>query len=232
MEEEGEPLIANVRAAAERALEFVEEGMVVGLGSGRAAEAFLRALAKRVRNGMRVRGVPTSRRTEDLARALGITLTTLTKAGAVDVAVDGADEVDPGLDLIKGYGGAMLREKIVAASATRRVIVVDEAKLVPVLGTRGRLPIEVVPLGLPLYQRRLNDLGYSAALKSAGSSRCVTDNGNYILECAVSPISDPQALEDGLRAIPGVVASGLFIAMADVVLIQSGDTVQIRLRSD
>ncbi|UCE86104.1 MAG: ribose 5-phosphate isomerase A, partial [Deltaproteobacteria bacterium] len=150
--------------AAERALEFVEDGNVVGLGTGRAASAFVRALGERIKAGLRVRGIATSLATEQLASGLGIPLVQLDEVDALDVTIDGADEVDPALDLIKGYGGALVREKIVAAASRRLVILVGPEKLVPVLGTRGRVPIEVVPFGASQCARRLGALGFEVAL--------------------------------------------------------------------
>lgn len=205
--------------------------MIVGLGSGHAAETFLQLLADRVARGLRVQGVPTSRRTTELAAAVGVSVISLEAAGNIDVMIDGADEVDPKLDVIKGYGGALLREKIVAASSARRVIIVDESKLVPRLGSRGRLPVEIVPFGLPLCHRRLAELGCPPMIRTTADGYFVTDSGNYILDCAVSDIRNPSLLDERICAIPGVVTSGLFIGMADVVLIQSGDSVETRRRA-
>ena len=204
--------------------------MIVGLGSGHAAETFLRLLADRVALGLLVRGVSTSRRTTELAAAVGISVISLEAAGTIDVMIDGADEVDSQIDLIKGYGGALLREKIVAASSARRVIVVDESKLVPRLGSRGRLPVEIVPFGLTLCRRLLTELGCPPTIRTAANGNCVTDGGNYILDCAVSEILDPRLLDDQIRSVPGVVTSGLFIGMAEIVLIQAGDSVETRRR--
>src|SRR3990170_5678894 len=150
---------AEQASIATRAIEFVKERDVVGLGTGRAATAFVHALGAAVKEGLRVRGVPTSQVTADLATQLGIPLERLDDVGQIDVTFDGADEVDPQLNLIKGYGGAMVREKIVAASSRRFVTLVGAEKLVPVLGSRGILPVEVVPFGLPLCRRRLTKLG-------------------------------------------------------------------------
>jgi ribose 5-phosphate isomerase A len=212
------------------ALDFVHDGQVIGLGTGRAATAFVHALGARVASGLRVQGVPTSEETAQLARRLAIPLVTLDEIEEIDVTFDGADEVDPNLDLIKGYGGALVREKIVAASSRRRVMLVGVEKLVPVLGSRGKLPVEVLPFGLPLCRRRLRDLGLTPELRSVEGRAFVTDNGNHILDCRLAPIGDPPALERSIRAIPGVVGSGLFLGMADVVLIQDGDAVQVRER--
>jgi ribose 5-phosphate isomerase A len=213
---------------SERALALIQDGFVVGLGTGRAATAFIRALGERVRAGLRIRGVPTSQGSADLARDLGIPLTTLDQVEQLDIDVDGADEVDPQLNLIKGLGGALVREKIVAASARQLVILVGPEKVVSVLGARGTLPVEVVPYGLPLCRRRLSDLGCPPVLRQVDGKPFVSDNGNNILDCRVQAIANPAELEATIRAIPGVVGTGLFLGMADVVLIQDGEGVQER----
>jgi len=219
-------------SVATRALELVKDGDVVGMGTGRAATAFIHALGSAVKSGLRVRGVPTSQVTAGLATQLGIPLATLDEVGQIDVTFDGADEVDPRLDLIKGYGGAMVREKIVAASSRRFVILVGVEKLVPVLGSRGILPVEVVPFGLPLCRRRLTELGCQPAVRLVNGRAYVTDNGNQILDCAISPIQDPTAFEQAIVSIPGVVGTGLFIGMADTVLVQDGEAVVVQHRAD
>jgi ribose 5-phosphate isomerase A len=209
-------------ALAEEAMRYVAPGNVVGLGTGRAATAFIEALAVRVRAGLDIRGVPTSRGTAELARRLGIPLTSLDDAD-VDVAVDGADEVDPHLDLMKGYGGALLREKVVAAAARRFVVLVGREKLVPALGSHGRLPVEIVGFAAGPCRRRLTALGYPPRLRANGSEPIVTDNGNLILDCQVGPLPDPPAVDAVIRAIPGVVGTGLFLGMAHVVLVRERD---------
>jgi ribose 5-phosphate isomerase A len=207
----------------QRALELVPNQACVGLGSGRAAQEFVRRLGERVRAGrLQVRGVPTSQKTAELADAVGIPLVTLAEPGTLELTVDGADEVDPNLDLIKGYGRALVREKVVAQSSRQLVILVGQEKLVPQLGMRGKLPVEVLPFALPLCETRLRELGCEPALWADGSRILTTDNANYILDCSVGPIADPAQLENDIRAIPGVVGTGLFLKMADVVLI--GDT--------
>jgi len=204
----------------ERALELVANDSRLGLGSGHAAKAFIRALGERVRSGLlRAHGVPTSEETASLARKEGIPLLTLAEAGILDLCVDGADEVDPQLDLIKGYGRDLVREKIVAASSRRLVILVGDEKLVSQLGTHGKLPVEVVPFGLPLCERRLGELGCQPIPYFQRGSLFVTDNGNHILDCQIDPISDATRLEMDIRAIPGVVGTGLFLEMADTVLV-------------
>lgn len=217
---------------AEMALDFVTEGAVLGLGSGRAAEAFVRTLGTRVRSGLRVRGIPTSQATARLAVEVGIPLTSLDDVTAIDVTIDGADEVDPQLNLIKGYGGALVREKIVAAASRRLVILVGSEKLVPTLGARGVLPVEVVPFGTAPCSRRLTELGHPPTLRMRDSRPFVTDNGNHILDCAVTAIRDPAQLERDIRSLPGVVGTGLFIGMADAVLVQDGDSVHVRRRTN
>lgn len=212
---------------SEQALAEIAEGSVVGLGTGRAATAFVRALGERVRSGFPVRGVATSESTAALAREQGIEVVGIDDVEAIDVTVDGADEVDPRLDLIKGYGGAMLREKIVAAASKRRIILVGAEKLVPVLGSRGRLPVEVVAFGHGVCARRLAEWGYPAVLRVSEGRPFQTDNGNLVLDCAVGPIADAAALDARLRALPGVVATGLFPGMADLVLVQEPNDVRV-----
>lgn len=213
----------------ERALELVPNGSRIGLGSGRAAQAFVKALGDRLRKGsFRVQGVPTSEETARLARQEDIPLLTLAEAGILELTVDGADEVDGNLDLIKGYGRALIREKIVAASSRRLVILVGDEKLVSQLGTRGKLPVEVTPFALPLCERKLSELGCRPILYRQGDSPFVTDNGNHILDCQIEPISDALRLETDIRAIPGVVGTGLFLGMAETVLVGDQDTFQLR----
>ena len=212
----------------ERALAFIPREGAIGLGSGRAAWAFIGLLGERIQAGeFRVRGVPTSEDTARIAKDHGVPLASLAEAGELAVTVDGADEVDPHLDLIKGYGHALVREKIVAASSRKLVILVGEEKLVPQLGTRGRLPVEVVPFAVPLCEKRLAALGLAPAIWESSGQPALTDNGNNILNCATGPIADPEQLEAAIRAIPGVVGTGLFLRMADVVLV--GDRKDFRI---
>jgi ribose 5-phosphate isomerase A len=212
----------------ERALELVPNDSRIGLGSGRASQAFVKALGERVRaGGLRVHGVPTSEETASLARREGIPLLTLAESDILDLTVDGADEVDQNLDLIKGYGRALVREKIVAASSRRLIILVGDEKLVPRLGTRGKLPVEVTPFALPLCERRLAALGCQPVPFRQGESLFVTDNGNHIVDCQIKPIPDAVRLELDIRAIPGVVGTGLFLGMADTVLIGDRDTFRL-----
>ena len=216
---------------AEKALEMIADNAIVGLGTGRAASAFIRALGQKVQGGLRVRGVPTSNDSAALAKEVGIPLTTLEEIESIDITVDGADEVDPRLNLIKGLGGALMREKIVAAASQKLVILVGDEKLSPLLGSRGVLPVEVVPFGFALVRRRLAAMGYPAEPRMKDGKLFVTDNGNHILDCKVSPMPDPAWNERDLREVPGVAGTGLFLNMAHAVLIQHGDNVEIRERT-
>jgi ribose 5-phosphate isomerase A len=202
----------------------------VGLGSGRAAAAFVRALAAEARRGRRIRGVATSEATAALARDLGLELVGL-DAAPLDLTVDGADEVDPALDLIKGYGGALARERIVAAASRRQVILVTPEKLVRRLGSRGRLPVEILPFARALAERRLAALGCAPGRREAAGAPFVTDNGNWILDCAIAPLDDPAALDRDIRRIPGVVDTGFFLGTAERVLVADGDGVRVLARS-
>jgi len=213
---------AGAAALAAEALRHVANGQVLGLGTGQAASAFVRALGQRVAGGLDVRGVPTSEATVALARGLGIKLVTPDDVATIDLAVDGADEVDPRANLIKGYGGALVREKVVASLARRFLVLVGGEKLVPVLGSRRRLPIEVIPFAVGPCRRRLEALGYPAEVRTADGTPVVSDNGNRVLDCRVGPIADPAALDATLRAIPGVVGTGLFIGMNPTVLVWDG----------
>jgi len=218
--------------AAETALEWVRDGMTLGLGTGRAATAFVSALGARVAEGLEVTGVPTSDATAELATRLGIPLARLEDVGSLDITFDGADEVDPALDVIKGYGAAMVREKIVAASSNELIILVGPEKLVDELGQRGRLPIEILPFGEALVRRELESLGLDAIRRvDDGSNIVVTDNGNWILDAKLQPPLDALALESAITAIPGVLGTGFFLGMADAVLIGSEGDVEIRRRS-
>lgn len=205
------------------ALDLIRDGQIVGLGTGRAATAFVQALGERVKSGFKVRGVATSEATAALARQLGIPLISLDEAlaaGGIDVTIDGADEVDQRLDLVKGWGGALVREKIVAAASRRLVILVTPEKLVSAVGSRGRLPVEVIPFAAKLCERRLLDLGVKSNVRQADGNVFVTDNGNVILDAAVPPLAQPREFETALHDIPGVVGTGLFVGMANDVFVQ------------
>lgn len=215
----------DTRAIAQRVLEMIPANSVVGLGTGRAATAFIHALGERVRAGLKVRGIPTSDASAELAKKLGIPLVTFDDAEAIDVCVDGADEVDPAGDLIKGYGGALLREKVVAGFARKFVVLVGAEKVVKALGERGKLPVEVVPFALTPARRQIAALGFDPEPRARDGALYVTDNGNYILDCKTGPLADAAAMDVALHAIPGVAGTGLFIKRAHVILIQDGDQI-------
>jgi len=206
----------HLAALGHYALRFAKPGDVVGLGTGRAATAFINALGQSL---IHVRGIPTSRASEELGRSLGIEITTLADAPKIDTDFDGADEVDPRLNLIKGYGGALVREKIVAASSRKFIVLVGEEKLVKRLGARGSLPVEVVPFGVTLASRQIAALGLKPRVRQKDGADYITDNGNLILDCGVKDIRNPAKLDRELLAIPGVVGTGLFVGMATMVLV-------------
>lgn len=223
------PVSSTSTGSVEAALEWVRDGMTLGLGTGRAAGAFVNALGARVADGLRITGVPTSEATKDLAARLAIPLARLEDVETLDITFDGADEVDDELDLIKGYGGAMVREKIVAARSNQLVILVGPEKLVRHLGQHGRLPIEVLPFGEALVRRELEKLGLDADRRvDERSNLVVTDNGNWILDAKLHPPLDANALESAITAIPGVLGTGFFLGMADAVIIGDGNEVEIR----
>jgi ribose 5-phosphate isomerase A len=212
-------------AAARASLRFVKDGQVVGLGTGSTAAYFIKLLAEEVKRGLRIRGIPTSDRSRELAESLGIPLTTLDECQEIAVTVDGADEVDPQLRLIKGGGGAMLREKIVASATKQLVIVADASKQVPMLG-KFPLPVEVIRFAQALVVKRITALGAAVSVrKNADGAPYVTDENNYILDCRFGQIRDADTLARELSEMPGVVEHGLFIGMASVVLIAGGSEI-------
>lgn len=212
------------QAAADKALELVQDGMLLGLGSGSTAQFFTEGVGQLVAEGLKVRCVPTSRATAELAASLGIPIVT-ELIGPIDLAVDGADEVDPALDLIKGRGGALFREKLVAAAAKRFVVVVDESKMVKRLGQgMVALPVEVVPFLWRSTAERLTALGVSLAVRGGEETPFVTDNGNLILDLSIDGgIEDAAAFGQELKKITGVVEHGLFVGLADTVIVAGPD---------
>ena len=217
------------RVAVE-ALGRVESGMKLGLGTGRAAEAFIRRLGAKVKEGFEVLGVTTSERSTKLAQELGIPLATLAEVDHLDIAFDGADEVTPDLELTKGLGGALLRERVVASCAERFVILVTPDKRVDALATRCPIPIEVVPFAEPVVARRLRALGGEPTLRLAGEAPYCTDNQNLILDTRFAPLADPKGTDAAIRRIPGVVDTGLFLGMASEVLVGESDRVHLLQR--
>jgi ribose 5-phosphate isomerase A len=217
------------QAAAASAAEHVLDGMIVGLGSGTTAALAIDALGKRVQAGLRIIGIPTSEQTAAQARTLGIPLSTLAEHSRIDVTVDGADEVERGtLNLIKGRGGALLREKIVASASARLVIVVDETKLVDVLGIRDAVPVEVVPFGWQATARKLRGLGANPSLRlQPGGQPFMSDGGHYILDCAFDPLPSPHALAGDLDRVVGLVEHGLFLGMTSQVIVGGAEGVKV-----
>lgn len=215
--------------AAQRALELVEDGMNLGLGSGSTARLFIKEVGKKVQAGLKIRAIASSTTSETLAQSFGIPICDFNACPRLDLAVDGADEVGPGLALIKGGGGSLLREKIVASGSARFVIVADAPKLVDQLG-RFPLPVEVIRMAVPLVTRKLADLGLPATVRTKDGQQFITDEGNLILDCAGGPIEDPERLAASIRAIVGVVEHGLFLGMADLAIVSSPDGVLERTR--
>jgi len=217
-------------AGAEAVARYVRDGMRLGLGTGSTASAMIEALAARIVAGdvRDIAGVPTSEATAALCGRLGVPLTTLAETPALDVVIDGADEVDPGLDLIKGLGGAHLREKVVASAGRAMIVVADESKLVAHLGDRAPLPVEVVEFALPVCERALHDLGWEPTRRAAADgSPFVTDEGNAILDCRRADWADPAALAAAVKAVPGVVEHGFFLGIATAVVVGTRDGVRV-----
>ena len=219
--------------AAEKAIEFVQPGMKLGLGTGSTAAKFIDLLGARVKEGLDVIGVPTSEATRIQAAALGIRLTTLDDDPELDLTIDGADEIDDALQLIKGGGGALLREKIVAAASNRMIAIADSSKLVPVLGAYP-LPVEVVRFGFGATRRMIEKVaadvgctGHILLRMGLDGQPFVTDGGNYIFDCAFGRIEDANALDEALRLIPGVIEHGLFLGLADAAIIAGPDGVEV-----
>ena len=215
------------RAAAIAALEELPEGGIVGLGTGSTAKLFIEEVGKLVQNGRKLRGVPTSEASRIQAQALGIEVLSEDGPWDIDVTIDGADEVDPRLDLIKGGGGAHLREKIVNYSSRKNVIIVDESKLSPALGTRWSVPVEVVRFAAGATKKHLSAFG-TPVLRERDGAPFRTDSGNVIYDVATGALADAAALDRALREVPGVVETGLFIGRADIVIIAGANGIERR----
>jgi ribose 5-phosphate isomerase A len=222
---------AEKEAAARASLKYVRDGQIVGLGTGSTANFAIRLLGERVREGMKIRGIPSSIASRDLATQVGIPLITFDDAQQIDVTIDGADEFDPALNLIKGGGGAMLREKIVAFASRQLVIVTDSSKQVPVLG-KFPLPVEVITFAEPLIAKRISDLGAKVIQREDKSGKTyVTDEGHHILDCHFGQIPNPAALARTLSDMPGIVEHGLFVGMTSVVVMAKSGSVEEFRRS-
>jgi ribose 5-phosphate isomerase A len=221
MANEAEKELVGRAAAA-----LVRDGDVVGLGTGSTAYFTIIALGERVKAGLKIIGIPTSVKTADLARTVGIPLTTLDEHPEIDITIDGADEADPQLNLTKGGGGALLREKVLAFASKKMVVIADSAKMVPVLG-KFPLPIEVIAFARAVVEKKIVALGGLPKLRTKPEgSPYITDNGNQILDCSFGKITDPPALALALSSIPGIVEHGLFIGLATVALVGRGDRVE------
>jgi ribose 5-phosphate isomerase A len=219
---------AMKRAAAVKAIEWVEDGMVLGLGSGSTAAFAIEALAIRIASGLRVLGIPTSERTAALARRLGMPLTTFAEHRCIDLTIDGADQIERRtLNLVKGLGGALLREKIVASASHQMIVVAIQTKLVDRLGGSTPLPVEIVSFGSETVLDRLAAIGCAPQLRMVRERPFTTDGGNYIADCTIPEIRDAAALEARLAAVVGVVESGLFVGLASTVVVGGRDGVEV-----
>ena len=219
--------------AAEAAVSYVRDGMIVGLGTGSTADYFLQSLSTALKSGKLrdLRGVPTSRQSEERARQLGIPLATLAECASPDITIDGADEVDPNLDLIKGLGGALLREKVVAQNSKQLVIIADASKIVRYLGEKAPLPVEVTIFGHEVQEGFLRSLGCVPTLRRGGDGNAfITDNGNHIYDCRFPRIENAAQLEAKLKSRAGIVETGLFLSLARVVLVGTDRGVETRAR--
>jgi ribose 5-phosphate isomerase A len=230
---EDDPAAPLKRQAALRAFDHVRDGMVLGLGSGSTAAFFVAELGRRVAAGLRVVGIPTSHDAEQLASRYGVPLTDLSSRQNVDLTVDGADEIELGtLNLTKGRGGALVREKLVAHASTREIIIADASKLVAHLGERSPVPVAVVQFGWERTARELEGLGCRAARREAVDGRpFVSDDGLFVLDCRFPPIANPEPLANALKGIIGVVDHGLFLHMADQAIVAAADGVQLLERA-
>jgi len=214
------------KLAGEKATEAIRDGMTIGLGTGSTVYFTIMRVGELVRDGLRVRAIPTSKQTEKLAIENGVELCTFADVQRLDLTIDGADELNPSLDLIKGGGGALLWEKLVAASSDRLIIVADESKCVETLGAFP-LPVEVIPFAWQTTSKRVEKLNIEPQMRMIGDKPFVTDNGNYILDCRCGAIDNPAELHNNLKVLTGVVETGLFISMAKTSIIAGSDGIRI-----
>ncbi len=217
------------KAVGEKAAAYIKNGMTVGLGTGSTAYWAIHSIATMVTEGMEIQAIATSTASETLARGLGINIVSFADIDHINITIDGADEVSESLNLIKGGGGALLREKIVAAATELYIIIADHSKYVPVLGAFA-LPVEVVKFGWEMTNRQLQTLKCATKMRSSGDAPFVSDNGNFIIDCSFKAIDQPETLHQQINAIPGVVENGLFLGMADIVILgeQDGSTRELR----
>ncbi|WP_413300855.1 ribose-5-phosphate isomerase RpiA [Bacillus sp. 1P10SD] len=209
--------MVDKKIVGEKAAEFVKDGMVVGLGTGSTVFYTIQKLGQLVKEGLSIKGIPTSVQTEELAKELGIPLTSFSEIESIDIAIDGADEVNSELELIKGGGGALLREKIIARAAKIFIVVADSSKMVEKLGA-FRLPVEVITFGYEMTEKNIRAIGLVPEIRLNGETPFITDNGNYIFDCQIPEHVQPERLERMLNMIPGVVENGLFVGMTDMVI--------------
>lgn len=209
--------MVDKKIVGEKAAEFVKDGMVVGLGTGSTVFYTIQKLGQLVKEGLSIKGIPTSVQTEELAKELGIPLTSFSEIESIDIAIDGADEVNLELELIKGGGGALLREKIIARAAKTFIVVADSSKRVEKLGA-FRLPVEVIPFGYEMTEKHIRAIGLVPEIRLNRENPFITENGNYIFDCEISEHVQPERLERMLNMIPGVVENGLFVGMTDLVI--------------
>ncbi|MBD1378918.1 ribose-5-phosphate isomerase RpiA [Metabacillus arenae] len=221
-----EPKNNDKQIAGEEAVKFIKDGMTIGLGSGSTVNWMLKKLGERVKEGLNIKGIPSSLKTERLANELGIPLTDFSEVAQLDLAIDGADEVDSRLNLLKGGGGSLVREKIVDMAAKELIIIVDRSKVVPQLGAFP-LPVEVLPFGWELTARNIAKLGCEPIIRKKEDQVFVSDNGNYILDCKFSAIKQPEILHEDLKRIVGVVETGLFIGMGVKVIVAKNGEIEL-----
>jgi len=221
-------------AAAMESVRLIRDGQVVGLGSGSTAELAIIEIGKRIQNEkIEIIGIPTSKRSESVGKDSGIKVSSLDEHDVIDITIDGADEVDPNLDMIKGLGGALLREKLVAKATLNEIIVADESKMVHQLGTKAPLPVEVIQFSNVHIGRKISSLGCIPKLRKMNGEPYITDNGNCILDCSFEKgITDANELDEKMKSIPGIVETGLFIAIADVVIIGNANGVRTLRKKD
>ncbi|MBA4494929.1 ribose-5-phosphate isomerase RpiA [Paenactinomyces guangxiensis] len=212
--------------AGEKAVEFIKADMTIGLGTGSTVYWTIHRLGKMVKNGLQIRAIPTSKQTESLAKELGIPMTSFSEVSQLDLTIDGADEIDTHFNLIKGGGGALLREKLVAAASKRFIIAADDSNLVHTLG-KFPLPVEVVPFAWEVTAQRIASLNCKPVLRMNNKKPYITDNGNFILDCSFEKIENPLDLSEKLKLIPGVVETGLFIDMADLIIVGSKNDIRL-----
>jgi ribose 5-phosphate isomerase A len=216
--------IMNLKqVAGERAVEYVNDGMIVGLGTGSTVYYSIKSLGMMVSEGLDIIGIPTSIQSEKIAKGSGINLSTLEEYPQIDVTIDGADEVDPHLNLIKGMGGALFREKIVASASKMEIIAVDPTKIVDILGTKSPLPVEVSKFGWKVCLEKLKRLDCHPKLRTKDEKPVISDNKNYIIDCSFEMIKEPEYLESKINNIPGVVENGLFLGLTDLVIMGTED---------